>query len=330
MYQYDVSIVILTYRPNKSKLKNTILSALYQKHVKMQIIITDDGSENNLFSEMKELFDNMGFHDYKLLTHAKNQGTCLNYYDGILESKGEYIKGISPGDYFAEEYSLYHWIEFMRTNQCRISFSDAIYYKIDNGKFAPIKRTHSFPIYKDIYSPKGGFWNKIRFIDYLVLFDNILGAAVLAENILLKEYCSRIINRIIYTEDSMYRLMLIDGIEILYYPQNAILYEFGVGISTSQNIKWREKLLKDQAEFNRLIGNSEFKDEFLIKYKKYIRNVPYDIYSYNGKRRNVGNIVKYYPISFLVKLMRLFYIKRRKSETSIVVNKNFLKKIEVI
>ena len=128
----------------------------------------------------------------------------------------------------------------------------------------------------------------------------------------------------------MYRLMLIDGIEILYYPQNAILYEFGVGISTSQNIKWREKLLKDQAEFNRLIGNSEFKDEFLIKYKKYIRNVPYDIYSYNGKRRNVGNIVKYYPISFLVKLMRLFYIKRRKSETSIVVNKNFLKKIEVI
>ena len=43
---FDVSVVILTYFPDKEKLLKTLKSVLLQKNVSYEILIADEGSDN--------------------------------------------------------------------------------------------------------------------------------------------------------------------------------------------------------------------------------------------------------------------------------------------
>ena len=271
-YSFDISVIVLTFNPKFEKLEKTLITILKQERVRMQVIIADDGSNNNFFTNIRELMERYDFRDYHLIGSEKNQGTCKNYLSALKAATGKYTKSISPGDYLYSPETLISWFEYMEKNSIDASFGDAVFYRNsekENGIILFRKKTH--PFFRKLFSLKHK--DKMLFlkkIDYLVLQDYALGAAFFAKTDLQMRYCELLIDHIIYGEDSIYSLMLCDDVEFFYYPKEVVIYEYGLGISTANNAEWNRKLKKDNKALYEIILESSNYDPFIKRLRKMI------------------------------------------------------------
>lgn len=263
-----LSIIVATYNPKIEKLFFTLDSIMNQKKVYFEVIVTDDGSKDNLFSEINEYMHKKNFKNYQLISHKVNQGTVLNIYDGLKIAKGKFVKLISPGDAINGEIELHEWVNFLEKSNNMWSFCNSIYYsKNENDQFK---------IYKIPASPQNiKVYKKHKELDcqwnYLIHDDLVLGAATLCRTDIFLKYMKKIKYKVIYAEDNCYRLMMFDGIVPLFYDKSVVLYEYGYGISTSKNDVWGKKLLLDWKATNDIMINTINKNNFQIKVcKKYM------------------------------------------------------------
>lgn len=298
--KYDVSVIVATYNPKIDKLFYTLDSLINQKYVNMEIIVTDDGSANNLFNDVLEYFENHNFKNYMLLEHKKNSGTVLNIYDGLKHSNGTYIKVLSPGDALCDEYILFDWIKHLKKSNRKWSFSDAYYKK--NGKELELCSELTNPHVIDVYKKKN---DKKSRINYLLYNDLALGAAILCSKDVMEEYIEKIKDRVIYAEDNIYRLMMFNNIVADYYPEKAIFYEYGDGISTSGNKSWSKKLRDDFNNTNKIMKEI-VKDDDLFQ-KKII-----SIYEKKSKKKIV--LEYYFSLSWICYFAKSRIIKRKTSK----------------
>ena len=67
----SVSVILLMYNPNFFKVKKTIESILQQENIDFELIIADDASENNLFTEISELLKKYEFNDFIFINNSK-------------------------------------------------------------------------------------------------------------------------------------------------------------------------------------------------------------------------------------------------------------------
>lgn len=292
----DVSVCVLTYNPVKEKLKETLLSIIRQKKIEFEIIVSDDGSEENLFEYVIDVFREKKFTNYKLVANEKNEGTVINCYRAVKNSVGDYIKTISPGDELYSDTTLYEWVIKLKESDYQWSFSDVICYKIGNDGRKKILSLRAHP--QEIRSYKKEYKNqdKCRW-NYLVLNDIPIGAAILIEKNLMLNYLKMIRGKVVYAEDHIFRLMMFDGICPLYYNSESIWYEYGAGISTLKNAVWEMRLsidwnVADSIMLNRVQNFSSLQ----IKMRKAINSKYY-------KHKYISLI--------MVKGKLLFVIKRR-------------------
>ena len=265
----SISFIVATYNSKFDKIVETLDSILIQKNVQIEIIIADDGSEYNFFTEIKEYFEKRGISDYKLVGHEQNVGTCSNIFDGLKEAKYEYIKLISPGDMLYDENVICNWIIHIKDNNAKISFGNIVAYRLkDNEKeYISVKER---PVNKSIYKKVKN--DRARKINYILLNDTPVGAAFISSKDLLDKYLRKIVGKVRYAEDFSYRLMVIDNILINYYDNPVILYEHGSGISTSKNDKWAKLLDKDLKAANQVILEEySNNDGFSRKYSKILK-----------------------------------------------------------
>ncbi len=103
-----------------------------------------------------------------------------------------------------------------------------------------------------IYTNKNVDKNALK-INYLICNDFALGASFFSEKNVTVKYLKKIIGRVKYAEDNIYRLMVFEGIVLHYVKKNIVWYEFGTGISTSQNRKWGRAIKKDIIATNRIM-----------------------------------------------------------------------------
>ena len=254
----EVSVLVLTYNSALEKLISTVKSVIDQKGVSLEIVISDDGSKVKSFNELKDYFNQTHFVDYKIIENEINRGTVYNYYSGLKMCNGNYVKTISPGDKLFGENTLKNWITFLKTNNAKWSFSDMICYKKMNNIETPIS-VEAHPQNTYIYK-NGTDHNKIW--QYLVLNDIGVGASMISERNLQISYCQEILGKIIFAEDHIWRLMMFDGIIGAYYPEYTVLYEYGEGVSTSQNNIWIERLQKDWQGADSIIFEREPANRF--------------------------------------------------------------------
>lgn len=66
-----------TYNPVYEKMMLTIDSIICQKGVNIELIMTDDGSKNNYFGEIKEHLRNKGVINFELIEYKENQGGSI-------------------------------------------------------------------------------------------------------------------------------------------------------------------------------------------------------------------------------------------------------------
>ena len=265
--RYDISVIVATYNPELRKLYKTLISIILQERVSLEIIIADDGSKANYFLEIEALFSNHHFSSYKLLQSENNNGTCSNLCRASIIASGIYIKFISPGDYLYDSNTLYNWFMYVQKKRALVCFGNVIYYSEEHDKIT---------VYKRMNQPRNLLaYRKHRFIsrkvNYLVLTDGIIGASFLSRSDITREYLQKINGKVKYAEDTMYRLMMYDGIDIEFFNSITLWYEYGTGISTSQSKYWNAKISNDFNEANNLILNTLIaKDFFSVKFKIYL------------------------------------------------------------
>ncbi|MBO4603329.1 MAG: glycosyltransferase [Salinivirgaceae bacterium] len=309
-YKYDITVVLASYKPFFSKLIKTINSILKQKSIRIQLIICDDGSPENFFDEIKDYLHSQKFEDYKLVESKENKGTCINYYRGVKWAEGKYVKGISPGDYFYDENVLNNWFVFLETNNVDLSFGRAVFYGYDKcGSNVPslIKRHREAPAIPAIYSINynTNIIRNIRKIDWLINRDSVYGVQIICKTSLCLDYLERIINKVIYAEDYSFRIMLLDDIDMIFFPHPVIYYEYGLGVS-SDPVKKKTLLAKDELFFYESLklhhNNSHF-------YKKYLfyRKIT------NSKKNMLLSMIMF-PLSIPWRIFKYIYVKLGKSK----------------
>lgn len=263
-----VTILIATYNADREKLKFTVKSAAMQDMDDFEIIVADDGSEKKWNREIAELLDTMGFDKYRFADSDINGGTVKNIYNGVLASNGEYVKVISPGDFFYGEDSLRKWTEYIEARNADMCFGDAVYYTLQNGRVSLVDAPKS-PVNVELFDEPQK--RKKVFDNYMLANDTISGAAMMTKKSVLTEYLEIMTDRIKYAEDYMVRIMVYDGKKIVHIPEKVIWYEHGTGISTGKQSRWAKLLKKDYQESDRLIlERNSCIDSRAARYRRYL------------------------------------------------------------
>lgn len=253
------TIIVITYNSDFSKIKKTLLSILEQEDVEFEIIIADDGSINNNFDSIKSFFTENKFNNFKLVENKKNQGTVKNLISGLNAASGEFIKPISPGDFFYSKKSLKMAQDFIMHDNKEASayFGRTAYYSFNDNNLK-IQTEQSNP--HDIQPYLAQNEKKIK-NNYFIRLDTILGASVIYKTESLKSHLLQICNFVKFAEDYTLISMLANNEKIKLIlngdnPDFFIWYESDTGISTQKQSKWH-KILHDELEktFKNLCDN---------------------------------------------------------------------------
>ncbi len=248
--EIECSLLICTYNPVWDKLKSTLQSIVVQKNIIFEIVVTDDGSENDLFENIKEYLDSNMISNYKFVSNDCNQGTVINVLRGMNACKGRYVKPISPGDCLHGLYALREWCDFMDNHDNYImSYCDAAYYNYQGKDIKVLQRPAS---------PQS---REPTVMQYLFYRDLCLGASALFRRENAIHYFEMLRGKVIYAEDFAYRIMIYCGEKIINIPKTLLLYEFGTGISTSGSQYWKKVVIEEEKELNKILLSIKECDE---------------------------------------------------------------------
>lgn len=260
------SVLVLTYNSAWDKTRQTIYSILVQKNVDFELVVADDGSEENNYDKIKKYIESFGFTDYFLVENKQNKGTVKNILSGLAFCHGEYIKPISPGDFLYDENILQKTQECIINRNAAVFFERACYYSIkDDSPFVFLDKANPHdvrPYLMDDYT-------KIK-RNYLAYSDLILGASAIYKTSVFRAYLSKVSDYIKYAEDNTIIYMLAHGerVEFLSEIQYGVWYEYMSGISMGNNSAWQERVSNDRRNVISLL----YKEQ-VIPFWQYILNI---------------------------------------------------------
>lgn len=247
------SVLVLTYNSAWDKTRQTLYSILTQKNVDFELVVADDGSEENNYDKIKKYIESFGFTDYFLVENKQNKGTVKNILSGLAFCHGEYIKPISPGDFLYDENILQKTQECIINRNAAVFFERACYYSIkDDSPFVFLDKANPHdvrPYLMDDYT-------KIK-RNYLAYSDLILGASVIYKTSVFRDYLSKVSDYIKYAEDNTIIYMLAHGerVEFLSEIQYGVWYEYMSGISMGNDSVWLERVANDRKNVISLLYN---------------------------------------------------------------------------
>lgn len=264
--QYEVSVIVCTYNPNWEKLKSTLFSVVSQKNIGFEIIITDDGSEEDYFERINEYLNINGVQNHLLIKHKKNVGTVNNIYGALLNASGKYTYCISPGDMFYDDNVLRNMCDFAQKKSAILCFGDFVYYRLSNDGLTVIDDLPTAPCKPEFFSEEVQVDSAMK----SVLFgNNVLGAAILRKTEMALKYFELIKDDVKYAEDNTTIVnMLADGVRIYHYRNFAVWYEYGCGVSTNSNDKWNALLQKDFAASLKILKQRHPANSFIKNFVK--------------------------------------------------------------
>lgn len=245
----EVSVVVVTYNSPFEKLENTLQSVIWQENVDFEIIIADDGSKSFDKERVENWFLTNGFKDYKFVLNLVNQGTLKNSISGWSVAEGKYIKQLSPGDMLYDKYTLSKAFRYIEEHELGLAFGLAAAYQTEAGRIELVNINNP----RDLkpYYANNKEWIKHN---YLINRDYVNGMAYIARSNLLLKYSKLLEEKVKYAEDCTYILMIADDVSVGFIQNYIIWYEYGSGISTSQNQIWSQRIGSDNIACFEVIG----------------------------------------------------------------------------
>ena len=241
--KYDVTVIILTYNSQLEKTLSTIKSSFLQEDVSFEVIVSDDGSKINYKDEIIEFSKFYLNVPFKYIGNTENYGIVANVLGAVEKAEGEYTYFISPGDYFFEKRTLKNLIDFVRKNKSEICFGKLQYYCYEDGCVSLINKMN--PPAPSVYSNKF-FGHKLKTLAYCTT-ETAVGASFIRKTDVIKEYLNKIKQYSRNDEDNTtsYYHLLKEKKDIDFYSGYVAWYEYGMGISTSNNIQFIDSLKND-------------------------------------------------------------------------------------
>lgn len=242
MSDTQVSIIIVLYNSDMIKADRTIKSALSQKSIDFEIIVSDDGSKEDPTDKIKAIFKKYNFTNYKINVNSKNVGTVKNILSALKLSSGKYVYCISPGDMIYDDNTISCFYQFAEKNNSKVCFGDYYDYRIEDEKPVIVGRISSSNR-TTLYCKKKSFTT----YKLLIMFgEGILGPAYFRERNYALKYIGQVSGVSKYVEDNTSVICsLADKIPIFYCDKKICWYEYGTGISRSEDNKWICRLLDD-------------------------------------------------------------------------------------
>lgn len=248
----DITILVLTYNSGIKNILKTLKSVIEQKKVNLELIISDDGSTFFELEKINNFFIINDFDQYRILDNKINRGTVNNIKYALQFVRTQYVKFISPGDYFVNEYSVRDALDYFEKSDYQIAFGRALYYSSENSEI--LNQFSPFNIFPYKYRKFLGTYRKNIYIrNQIKYLDTFLGASVISRTNICKKYIDEICQDIRLAEDTMYLLMIADGIEFGFINEAFIYYEYGTGVSTDLNNKNYNRVFEEVKIALRLI-----------------------------------------------------------------------------
>lgn len=245
MYDYLLSVIVVTYNPLWEKLRLTLNSILLQQNLAYEIIISDDGSINfaEIQGKLKGYFAEKNFSRYKFIHSEKNCGIIANCLQGVEAAEASVVKLISPGDAFFAPDTLSKLLGWMTDSQLDIVAGLAVTYSFVNDKVI-LHKKRQMPKNIKAYSTNT---ERKKFLATVLLEQNVVhGACIMVKRDAFLKYV-RILrdNGVRFCEDLFTRLAVVDNCRIAVWPHNVVWYEYGEGISTSNNQTFNKYMHED-------------------------------------------------------------------------------------
>ena len=240
------TVIVLLYNPDREKLCRTLKSIAFQKHVVVQVVIADDGSDQDYIKESEKILTNHV--EFQYCKQEKNKGTVWNIWNALHMVKYEYASLISPGDYFFDEFTLYDVYKKMIDKNLKFLFGRIVPYQWRNSKLITYEK--QFPIYIDPYKKKDNPHIKKKILKYLVVYnDTMIGPTLFWRKSILLKYIALIVGRVTYIEDLISKFAILDDEKYDFLDRYTVWYEYGDGISTAKSKKKKKKISDDTSEF---------------------------------------------------------------------------------
>ena len=260
------SIVVITYNPKWEKLKRTLRSILIQDFTDYEIIVTDDGSENDLQDKIEKYFEYYGFTHYTLLPHTGNKGTVRNLISGVEAARGKYVKDIGPGDLLYSRDTLSKVYDYMSKGGYQIAAGLPIgYTETPKGKKA-VRFNHPFDIEAYLNDDTD------RVLNNLIMYqDMACGANLCFDRDFFLDYLYRIQSCVTYAEDLIQIMAAINHNQLQIMPFRMVWYEVDSGSSTKKDSPFKKLLAADVERFYDHLLKLHPDNPLLIKRKKLSR-----------------------------------------------------------
>lgn len=264
--KYRVSVLVLTYNSDWEKTKLTLNSIVMQKNIAFELIVSDDGSENNNYELVKSFFEDMNFHEYTLVYNENNVGIIKNVLRALNVASGQYIRLISPGDTLIGENLLYDWCNFLDNSGKKWTFGNVLFTKNSLGH--PIELVVNTHMPQNVKAYITGDELTARY-ECVIKLLKPHGVSALLDRKLFEKYLIELSGIIKYAEDFAFVFFMLDGYMPAYYPKNVALYECGSGISTNNDETWHEIMISEAECVREYIGNKKNYLELLDQVKNY-------------------------------------------------------------
>ena len=229
MAQPSISVLVLTYHPQKQALFSTLRSIVLQKDCNYEVIVADDGSGDFFEEEIRAFLDGYGC-SYQIVAHQENQGTVKNIIDGLQQANGKYVKPISPGDYLYDDSTLRDAVSFMEQRNAKAAFGKMVFYYWDGGlQVKNLVHPYLDDIYRTTpYPYKKAIKQQVEFNDF------ISGASAVYETEAFAQALETISPAVRFAEDAVFQLFALKHIPIYAMSRYVVWYEHGSGISTQK------------------------------------------------------------------------------------------------
>ncbi|MGL5053359.1 MAG: glycosyltransferase family 2 protein [Cetobacterium sp.] len=281
------SVIVLTYK-NFENIEKNLKSILEQSYNNIEIIISDDGSENFNIEKIQNILKNRksNVKEIKIIAHKTNQGTVKNFNNAIKESQGDYIIPLSQDDTFYSKAAIEEIVEKLKE-------------KLIVSGLRVIKNYKNIEIELPTLMQRQDYKNSSNKYIYLLESENIFSGASTYYNKLIFEKYGYFDEEQRLVEDFSYYLKVLREGEEIYLLEKKIIYYGENGVSTKT-----EKNKFFYLDFFRIYKRESYYNKGFLKRKLlYLSEINYNRYNkkyYRLKKEFIK--IKYLDVYFKMKI----------------------------
>ena len=238
-----MSVIVTVYNQPLEAVLATLRSIIYQQNVEPEILVADDCSDDFFEQDIRDFFACNGYKNYRIIQANENVQTVRNILRALRQAEGAYVKVIGAGDLLYDKTTLESLLAWSHQHEVKAGFGKIL--RFEHRDDCCQVSEYNAPLNAGDYAFDRQRDGRTLLKRQLVRGDWIPAGAQFFEKELFVMLLERLsAYGVRYCEDFAATLAL-ELSDVAFYPAPVEWYEWGVGISTGDSKKSRERLYRD-------------------------------------------------------------------------------------